>query len=452
MKNRRSTRYCLPLACLLALTACTPGGDAAEPAPVSVPPPVEQTNTELHIFYTDADAIQTSTLDAAVTQYNQRHPDNPVTAEKIFTDGSDTVRDEQTRRMLAEVMAGEGPDLIFFVDDSMDVEKMARRGVFADLEPYFAADGFDWSGYNQAVMDGGVWDGQRLVIPLEYKMPILYTTQTALDETGFSVENCATFDGFLTEAEKLQNTPGQTRSLYRTFLAFKDFAQYAAIPYADYARQRADLSYPELERGLTVYQNVTDLYYDSDAVNGAGGIRDGLALWCCPVFPPEGPLIAAGLINTFDEPVMMPIRDREGGIQAKITFSVAARNSSPNLQNAYEFIKFLLSEEFQLDTLMWRYQDLSVLDATNAEYFRFNTTDRNTALIRPDNSPGFQDVEPRQEDFDTLMQYADEISGTFYPVEQTQFVEMMQDCLDGEAAYDEAAKTAEAQLTIYLSE
>ena len=130
-------------------------------------------------------------------------------------------------------------------------------------------------------MDGGVWDGQRLVIPLEYKMPILYTTQTALDETGFSVENCATFDGFLTEAEKLQNTPGQTRSLYRTFLAFKDFAQYAAIPYADYARQRADLSYPELERGLTVYQNVTDLYYDSDAVNGAGGIRDGLALWCC---------------------------------------------------------------------------------------------------------------------------------------------------------------------------
>ena len=109
MKNRRSTRFCLPLACLLALTACTPGGDAAEPAPVSVPPPVEQTNTELHIFYTDADAIQTSTLDAAVTQYNQRHPDNPVTAEKIFTDGSDTVRDEQTQfvEMMQDCLDGE---------------------------------------------------------------------------------------------------------------------------------------------------------------------------------------------------------------------------------------------------------------------------------------------------------------------------------------------------------
>ena len=171
------------------------------------PPPVEQTNEGLTIFYTDLDGSQTSIMDAAISLYNQQHPDRLVTAEKIFTDGSNTVRDNETQQMLTEVMAGEGPDLIFFIDDSMDIEKMARRGVFADLEPYFGADNFDWSGYNQTVMDAGVWDGHRLVIPLEYKIPMLYTSQTALDETGFSVENCDTFDGFLTEAEKAQNTP-----------------------------------------------------------------------------------------------------------------------------------------------------------------------------------------------------------------------------------------------------
>src|SRR5699024_885402 len=108
-------------------------------------PPVEQTNEGLTIFYTDADELQTSILDAAVTLYNQEHPDQLVTVEKIFTDNSDTARDNETRQMLTEVMAGEGPDLIFFIDDSMDIEKMARRGVFADLEPYFEADNFDWS-------------------------------------------------------------------------------------------------------------------------------------------------------------------------------------------------------------------------------------------------------------------------------------------------------------------
>lgn len=94
-------------------------------------------------------------------------------------------------------------------------------------------------------------------------------------------------------------------------------------------------------------------------------------------------------------------------LHAKITLSVAVSNSSPNLQNAYEFIKFLLSEQFQLDTMDWRWQNFSVLDATNEEHFRYNTTDRHTALIWPDNSGGFTDVEPRWEDFDAVMAYAD---------------------------------------------
>ena len=45
---------CLALACLAGLTACAPGGAAgAEPAPIEVPPPVEQTNEGLTVFYTD---------------------------------------------------------------------------------------------------------------------------------------------------------------------------------------------------------------------------------------------------------------------------------------------------------------------------------------------------------------------------------------------------------------
>src|SRR5699024_12861632 len=64
------------------------------------------------------------------------------------------------------------------------------RSVFADLEPYFEADNFDWSGYNQTVMDAGVWDGHRLVIPLEYKIPMLYTSDrksTRLNSSHVSI-------------------------------------------------------------------------------------------------------------------------------------------------------------------------------------------------------------------------------------------------------------------------
>jgi len=157
MKPTPRKRFCLPLACLLALSACAPGtAGSAEPAPIEVPPPVEQTNEGLTIFYTDYIGLEAKLLDAAVTQFNQLHPDNSVTAEKIFVDGSSENQDNAYTKMLTEVMAGEGPDLFFLEQNLMDIEKMVRRGVFADMEPYFEADNFDWSGYNQAVMDAKI--------------------------------------------------------------------------------------------------------------------------------------------------------------------------------------------------------------------------------------------------------------------------------------------------------
>ena len=459
MKKRYAPYLCLPLACLVALSACAPGGGAAdaEPLPIEVPPPVEQTNEGLTIFYTDAIPLQATILDMAVGQYNREHPDNPVTAEKVFTDSSNTVRDEETQQMLAQVMAGEGPDLIFFTDDDMDIEKMARRGVFADLEPYFEADNFDWSGYNQAVMDGGVWDGHRLVVPLSYSLPLLYTSQTALEETGFSVENCNTFDGFLDEVEKIESDPKQTREAFRSEEAFYYFPYNAGLPYADYDRQKVDLSFPELEQGASIYKNLNPViefgFSDGNDIAGAADIRDGKCLFTCPNFPLYGFFLTEGCINKFDDAVMVPIRDTQGGIRARITSAVMVRNSSPNLQVAYEFIKFLLSEEFQLDTIGWRWQNFSVLDAANERYYIENTVERDNSMIAPDNPYGFEgNIVLLQEDYDELSSYMDEVGGVFFYTKETSFLSNIGDYLSGDASYEEAAQAAERQLNIYLSE
>lgn len=110
-------------------------------------------------------------------------------------------------------------------------------------------------------MDGGVWDGKRLVIPCTYSIPLAITTQTTLDKTGFSVENCSNFMSFVDESSKIL-----------------DNASYAAL-------------------------------------------------------------------DTANEAVMFPIRNINGGVTAHIDDAVAVRNNSKNLQNAYHFIKILLSPE-----------------------------------------------------------------------------------------------------------
>ena len=457
MKKLHAPCFCLPLACLFALTACAPGGAAAdaEPLPIEVPPPVEQTNTELHIWYTDY-GMTTKYLDAAVTQYNQQHPDNPITAEKFFADGSIENSDAATQQMLTEVMAGSGPDLIFFTGSSTDIEKMVRRGVFADMEPYFEADNFDWSGYNQAVMDAGVWDGHRLVIPLQYNFPMLYTSQTALDETGFSMENCDTFGGLLDEIEAIQADSDQTREVFRAKFTFYNFANYAGIPYVDYDRQKADLSFPELQRSAEIFQNLGGLElgtYDM-GIDSAADIRDGKALWTCPFPPVDGFYTGPEVINTFDDMVMMPIRDVDGGIQAEITWAVAVRNNSPNLQNAYEFIKYLLSEEYHTETLNYRWLYYSVLDAANDAYFQDYVYGRAVPLTPPKNAYGLDSVDVRQEDFDELMDYTRQITGAYFSCAETNFMRNMRMCgfLSGEASYEEAVREVERKLDLYLSE
>ncbi|MFR7450967.1 MAG: ABC transporter substrate-binding protein [Gemmiger sp.] len=444
---------CLALACLAGLTACAPGG--AEPAPIEVPPPVEQTNEGLNIWYTDY-GMMVKYLDAAVTQYNQLHPDHPVTADKYFADSSSESNDEATQQMLTEVMAGSGPDLIFFDVGNMDIEKMVRRGVFADLEPYFEADNFDWSGYNQAVMDAGVWDGHRLVIPLQYNFPMLYTSQTALDETGFSIENCDTFGGLLDEIEAMQADPSQTREVFRAKYTFYNFAQYAGIPYVDYDRQKADLSSPELKRGAEIYNNLGGLELGvlDDGINGAADIRDGKALWNCPFPPVDGFYTGPEVINTFDDMVMMPIRDVNGGIQAEVTWAVAVRNNSPNLQNAYEFIKYLLSEEYHTETLGYRWLYYSVLDSANEAYFQDTVYNRAAPLVPPENSYGLDTVDVRQEDFDELMDYTRQITGAYFDCSETLFMRNMRTngFLSGEVSFEDAAQQAERQMDLYLSE
>ena len=455
MKKLHAPCFCLPLACLFALTACAPGGAAAdaEPLPIEVPPPVEQTNEGLNIWYTDF-GMMSNFLDVAVNQYNQLHPDNPVTAEKFFADNSAESHDEATQQMLTEVMAGEGPDLIFFDGSGMDIEKMIRRGVFADMEPYFETDSFDWSGYNQAVMDAGVWDGHRLVIPLQYNFPMLYTSQTALDETGFSIENCDTFGGLLNEIEAMQADPSQTREVFRAKFTFYDFAHYADIPYLDYDRQKADLSFSELERGAEIFKNLGGLELGSIdyGIDSAADVRDGIALWTCPFPPVDAFYTGPEVINAFDDMVMMPIRDMDGGIQAEVTWAVAVRNNSPNLQNAYEFIKYLLSEEYHTETLGYRWQYYSVLDAANEAYFQDYVFNRAAPLVPPENSYGLDNVDVRQEDFDELMDYTRQITGAYYNCTETIFLRNMRNYISGEVPYEEAVQEAERHMDLYLSE
>ena len=165
-------------------------------------PTAPQKNESLTVFCMGGQK-DSAMFQLALNRYQELYPEISVELIKPETDSTDYEAEEELfQQVAAQIMAGEGPDVFIVNDRVMDVEKLVRQGIFADMEPFFQADDFDWTPYHKTVMDGGVWDGKRFVVPLSYDFPLLITSRTALEETGFDMDVCRDYQGFIDETTR----------------------------------------------------------------------------------------------------------------------------------------------------------------------------------------------------------------------------------------------------------
>ena len=424
---------------------------------------VPQTNESLTVFCLGDDAVQKK-LQLALERYRQMYPDVEVELIKpVYDMGNYEMEDELYQQVAAQIMAGSGPD-IFIVDDAIsDVEKLVRQGVFADMEPYFQADNFDWEPYNQAVMDGGVWNGKRFLIPLTYSFPLLFTSRTALEETGFDVEACGDYQGFLEETTRFMEDETQTRQLFRKKIFITDIVEDSGLTIADYDTRTVDLSSPLFKAGnqwrKTVAERCPYDYndsYDDAGLYGAAAVRDGDVLWTVTMQPTYGFYTEFSALKTIGEAVMMPVRDINGGIQAQIGHPLGVRANSENLQNAYNYIKILLGFSVQT-SVAWNWNELSVLDDANEYFYEWIAQGRHHHTLAGDN--GFYSKTnplealdwPTREEYERLVGFTREITGTYY-YPHLRWKGAMYDYVYEGADYDETLKEAQQYLERYITE
>lgn len=133
----------------------------------------------------------------AIAQFRAEHKDIAIRLE-ILPIGQEE-RELYFRRLRTQIMAGQGPDVYllptggeliltatenFYATKSQytvtaeplfwDVEQAMRLGIFADLQALYAADtDLHTEQLRQAIMDAGVVDGKRYVLPLRFSLPVL---------------------------------------------------------------------------------------------------------------------------------------------------------------------------------------------------------------------------------------------------------------------------------------
>lgn len=104
--------------------------------------------------------------------------------------------EELYKKMTTETMAGGGPD-IFLTAQYLPFEKMIGAGAFMDIDELLQREGYkiDFSELNEKVMNSGVWNGKRYILPIVYSARVMsvyrysYRTQDIFDKKILPAEN-----------------------------------------------------------------------------------------------------------------------------------------------------------------------------------------------------------------------------------------------------------------------
>ena len=241
----------------LSLLLCGCGGDVDADA-ASDTEAVTQINEENANLWIVVDGAGTEWVSGIVDAFLQKH--EGVTVKLDVMPGPREERNVWLEQLRVQIMAGKGPDLYLLYlprySDSLflDISMAMRNGMFLDISQYYDADtALDKERLQSEIMDAGVVNGERYVLPLRFQFPIAYVNTELLESTGVDIEDCGR--GLAGAAEAAKTLKSQTLVTQIGF--FKEYFLSLFGEAIDYEKQKVTLKQKELEKILKQYRSLT---------------------------------------------------------------------------------------------------------------------------------------------------------------------------------------------------
>jgi len=321
-------------------------------------------------------------------QFRLYHRDVEVVVEKIPKEEG---REEVLQRLRTELMMGEGPDVILLptAPNSRilgthvealfpDVQQAVRNGLFMDLGTWYDADTeLGSEGLNKTVMDAGLYNGGRYVLPLCYNLPMVCVDKKAFAESGVRQDIWELGTADFLNAVALLEDPADVGSFYQRyyqndFISYGDPLSFNFFPrLIDYDTGEVAVTREELAEYLWAWQAYRVRL--GEAINAGGGISGtdsiqqyyGQNAWSV-YWAKEGHFASCGsLFNAPDDILlarsngveldMYPLRAMDGSVVADVTMYGAISSGCEHPEIAYAFLREFLTEGFQMDTALETY-------------------------------------------------------------------------------------------------
>ncbi len=392
----------------------------------------------------------------AIKMYKELYPNVKVNLEVSSGD-----YEEYAKKLNTQIMAGKGPDLFWMIGDVVDPYKIMESGALADLSSYFKNDpNFNIDDFNKAVFYGGQMKGKQYIVPLSYLMPFFLTTKSIVDETGFNMSKCTDYFSCGKEIARVAGENKfecQEKQMIAQFRLPYLCPEYMGIDWINYEKNTANIDTPQMKKAYEMLK--TDFFHLFTSNNGGGTEHKLYA----EDFKEKQIIFSEMRGNSFahlvqnvqtmitkeEEPVIFPWRNVNQKIQTQAPDSVSVLKNSKNIQNAYNFIKILISPEFVL-----KYDDTNLggVPISNVVAKKFLESKMVPSKLFTQNGLTTLSALP-QKFIDEYMGYLSEADGvSFIPMGLYYVREIMQPYLEGKRSYEECIKSAQEKLEIYITE
>lgn len=262
--------------------------------------------------------------------------------------------DEMYTKMSTEIMSGTGPD-IFSLDRNIPYEKLFKSNIFADVNKICEQDSsknkIDFSKYNSAIMDAGVIDGKRYVVPLFYGVNTMTGNKELLEKY-----NLPDKQGYSLTYKNIERD-------FKNFFEKRDdeyFTEYSED--VSYYGSNYDALLKNLIDDYIDYENKT-VMFDSDEFRNALDMLEKIRKCSGPLWEEitwnsahyNTMLFSSGLDDmisiarnqTGNEVIMKGFTKDESEIPAYVQIGVAFNQNSKKYDKILDFLKYCLSEDTQ---------------------------------------------------------------------------------------------------------
>lgn len=387
--------------------------------------------------------VEQEFLTTAAEQFEKLYPDVTVTINAYNeTSGAGSVEDYQTY-LNTKIMTGKAEDIIF--NSFLPVTKYSEMGVFENLSKYIAlTPELNDENYFMNVLQAAKEEsGELYLIPYMAKFDVVSFSEELLSEQP-KLENeinSASFSERMAIAKELiQNT-----SKSNVFLIQMNKLSYADCLIEDAFSDFIDVGNKEVNIKSDAYINLLNDVkklaesgaFDSDHVDFYNTEYYFAATCDYDVQAAFYELdTSAGLSHG------MPVADKEGNIAINANGCLTLNSASNNKGLAWEFIKFVLSDEVQsLPSLHGLAVNKAGFNATVERYYNFYTDSGNGTVDKVAYAELLESWMRQINDCDTI----DSAIWTLIEEENNKFIE-------GKQTAEETASNLQRKLEQYFNE